>query len=136
MAAVLIAGLPITSGAQTPYKDGFLKPTDENRPLIIWQWMDGLVTKEGITKDLEAFKAAGLAGGQNFQIGEPRRRPDMRHRQREVEDDDALGDGGVPAAGTELRHAQLSGMVVKRLRKCHAGIFDAETRVLRDTTDG
>ena len=69
MAAVLIAGLPITVGAQTPYKDGFLKPTDENRPLIIWQWMDGLVTKEGITKDLEAFKAAGLAGVQNFQIG-------------------------------------------------------------------
>lgn len=69
MAAVLIASLPITAGAQTPYKDGFLKPTDENRPLIIWQWMDGLVTKEGITKDLEAFKAAGLAGVQNFQIG-------------------------------------------------------------------
>lgn len=69
MAAVLIAGLPITIGAQTPYKDGFIKPTDENRPLIIWQWMDGLVTKEGITKDLEAFKAAGLAGVQNFQIG-------------------------------------------------------------------
>ena len=69
MAAVLIAGLPITVGAQTPYKDGFLNPTDENHPLIIWQWMDGLVTKEGITKDLEAFKAAGLAGVQNFQIG-------------------------------------------------------------------
>ena len=31
--------------------------------------MDGLVTKEAITKDLEAFKAAGLAGVQNFQIG-------------------------------------------------------------------
>lgn len=69
MAAVLIAGLPVTAGAQTPYKDGFLKPTDENRPLIIWQWMDGLVTKEGITKDLETFKAAGLAGVHNFQIG-------------------------------------------------------------------
>ena len=69
VAAMLVACWPMAAGAQTPYKDGFLNPTDENRPLIIWQWMDGLVTKEGITKDLEAFKAAGLAGVQNFQIG-------------------------------------------------------------------
>lgn len=44
---------------------------DIHKPLIIWQWMDGLVTKEGITRDLEAFKEAGLAGVQNFQIGGP-----------------------------------------------------------------
>ena len=31
--------------------------------------MDGLVSKEAITKDLEAFKAAGLSGVHNFQIG-------------------------------------------------------------------
>lgn len=43
----------------------------QHKPLIIWQWMDGLVTKEGITRDLEAFKEAGLAGVQNFQIGGP-----------------------------------------------------------------
>lgn len=47
----------------------FLDPPSQYRPLIIWQWMDGLVTKEGITRDLEAFKAAGLDGVQNFQIG-------------------------------------------------------------------
>lgn len=51
------------------YRKDFISPTMEQRPLIIWQWMDGLVTKEAITKDLEAFKAAGLAGVQNFQIG-------------------------------------------------------------------
>ena len=51
------------------YRKEFISPTDDQRPLIIWQWMDGLVTKEAITKDLEAFKAAGLAGVQNFQIG-------------------------------------------------------------------
>lgn len=47
----------------------FLAPPSQYKPLIIWQWMDGLVTKEGITNDLEAFKAAGLDGVQNFQIG-------------------------------------------------------------------
>lgn len=50
----------------------FENPLQEHKPLIIWQWMDGLVTKEGITGDLEAFKEAGLAGIQNFQIGGPR----------------------------------------------------------------
>lgn len=49
----------------------FLHPAEPHKPLIIWQWMDGLVTKEGITRDLEAFKEAGLAGVQNFQIGGP-----------------------------------------------------------------
>ena len=51
------------------YRKDFISPTDDQCPLIIWQWMDGLVTKEAITKDLEAFKAAGLSGVQNFQIG-------------------------------------------------------------------
>src|SRR5581483_1600803 len=41
------------------------------RPLIIWQWMNGVVNKEGITADLEAYKKAGLGGVQNFQIGGP-----------------------------------------------------------------
>lgn len=69
LATALAIGIAVPTSAQTSYKDGFLNPTDENRSLIIWQWMDGLVTKEAITKDLEAFKAAGLSGVQNFQIG-------------------------------------------------------------------
>ncbi|MDE6646410.1 MAG: DNA-binding protein, partial [Prevotella sp.] len=69
LATAFAIGTAMTASAQSSYKDGFLNPTDENRSLIIWQWMDGLVTKEAITKDLEAFKAAGLSGVQNFQIG-------------------------------------------------------------------
>lgn len=68
-AAAIAIGISATADAQMSYKDGFINPTDENRSLIIWQWMDGLVTKEAITKDLESFKAAGLSGVQNFQIG-------------------------------------------------------------------
>lgn len=58
--------------AEKTLEDIFLNPEQVHKPLIIWQWMDGLVTKEGITNDLEAFKEAGLAGVQNFQIGGPR----------------------------------------------------------------
>lgn len=61
----------ISAHADVALEDVFLNPDVNYRPLIIWQWMDGLVTKEGITRDLEAFKEAGLAGVQNFQIGGP-----------------------------------------------------------------
>lgn len=48
---------------------GFRAPDGEARPLTIWQWMNGCVSKAGITADLEAFKAAGLGGVQQFMIG-------------------------------------------------------------------
>ena len=55
--------------AHTGMYHDFLNPKEEHRSWIIWQWMDGLVNKEAITNDLEAFKEAGLSGVQNFQIG-------------------------------------------------------------------
>lgn len=48
---------------------GFRAPAGEARPLTIWQWMNGCVSKAGITADLEAFKAAGVGGVQQFMIG-------------------------------------------------------------------
>ncbi|MBQ7213114.1 MAG: hypothetical protein IJS25_01105 [Bacteroidales bacterium] len=47
----------------------FLTPPEEAKPIMIWQWMDGLVSKEGITADLEAYKAAGIGGVQQFLVG-------------------------------------------------------------------
>ena len=47
----------------------FNNPPQEAKPVMIWQWMDGWVSKEGITHDLEAYAAAGVAGVQNFQVG-------------------------------------------------------------------
>ena len=49
----------------------FLSPPAEARPLMIWQWMDGLVSAEGITADLEAYREAGLGGVQQFLVGGP-----------------------------------------------------------------
>lgn len=49
--------------------DLFLRPPAEAKPIVIWQWMDGMVNKEAITRDLIAFKQAGIGGVQNFQVG-------------------------------------------------------------------
>lgn len=38
----------------------FTNPPSDARPLIIWQWMDGVVTREGITADLESTALQSL----------------------------------------------------------------------------
>jgi hypothetical protein len=47
----------------------FLRPPDEARPLTWWHWLDGNITKEGITADWEAIKRAGLGGAYLFNCG-------------------------------------------------------------------
>jgi hypothetical protein len=41
---------------------GFSAPPDSARPWVYWMWMDGNLTRDGITADLEAMKKAGLGG--------------------------------------------------------------------------
>jgi hypothetical protein len=48
---------------------GFEKPPADARPRVWWHWMNGNVTREGITADLEWMKRVGIAGAQVFDIG-------------------------------------------------------------------
>jgi (4-O-methyl)-D-glucuronate---lignin esterase len=48
--------------AQDELAAGFARPPDAARPWVYWMWMDGNLTREGITADLEAMRAAGLGG--------------------------------------------------------------------------
>jgi len=41
---------------------GFVNPPDTTYPWFYSFWMEGNITKEGITADLEAMRQAGLAG--------------------------------------------------------------------------
>jgi (4-O-methyl)-D-glucuronate---lignin esterase len=40
----------------------FRTPPDESRPWVYWVWMDGNLSRDGITADLEAMKRAGIGG--------------------------------------------------------------------------
>jgi hypothetical protein len=40
----------------------FAAPPDSAKPWVWWHWMNGNVSRSGITKDLEAIKAAGFGG--------------------------------------------------------------------------
>lgn len=50
-------------------EEAFNNPPQDAKPLMIWQWMDGLLSAEGITADLEAYSEAGIGGVQQFIIG-------------------------------------------------------------------
>ena len=41
----------------------FVNPPETTKPRCYWYWMDGQITKEGITHDLEAMKRVGIGEG-------------------------------------------------------------------------
>ncbi|OHB85412.1 MAG: hypothetical protein A2V98_12725 [Planctomycetes bacterium RBG_16_64_12] len=41
---------------------GFLQPPDSARPWVYWFWLNGNLTREGITADLEAMRRVGVGG--------------------------------------------------------------------------
>ncbi len=52
-----------TSSAQTDQlRQNFLRPPESARPWVYWVWMDGNITREGITADLESMRRAGIGG--------------------------------------------------------------------------
>ncbi|MEO6286515.1 MAG: glycosyl hydrolase [Dyadobacter sp.] len=60
--------LPAFAIAQQPssLERGFQSPPNAAKPRVWWHWMNGNITKEGITKDLEWMNRVGIGGFQNF----------------------------------------------------------------------
>jgi len=48
----------------------FLGPPTTARPRVLWMWMGSSITKDGITRDLEALKAAGFGGATMFSLAD------------------------------------------------------------------
>jgi hypothetical protein len=71
---LFLAGVGFASAAEPKAKapsaleSGFLRPPDSARPHTWWHWMDGNITREGITLDLEAMKRVGVGGAQIFDV--------------------------------------------------------------------
>ena len=50
------------SGKAPGLEAGFLRPPESARPWVYWFWLDGNITRTGITADLEAMKRVGIGG--------------------------------------------------------------------------
>lgn len=60
----------ITLGAQPEFSEAnFIRPPASAFPKTWWHWVNGNVSAEGISLDLEFMKRAGLGGFQIFQVG-------------------------------------------------------------------
>src|SRR3974377_2094066 len=73
MGALALALTRSFCAADTPTLDqlesGFRSPPDTARPMTWWHWMNGNISRQGITLDFEAMKRVGIAGVQLFQVG-------------------------------------------------------------------
>ena len=90
LAAPLLA--EVTAGLE---EREFMTPPPSARPHVYWYWMNGNISREGLTADLEAMKRAGIGGAGIFNIGghggsgpvkvlSPEWRELMRHAIREA----------------------------------------------------
>ena len=86
--------LPLQAVA-TPLEEGFANPPPSARPQVWWHWMNGNVSKDGITADLEAMARAGIGGVEIFDVAS------------------GIPEGDVPFASDKwfemLRHAHEEG---------------------------
>jgi hypothetical protein len=57
---LFIAGCQVKSTKNL--ETGFLNPPAQARPWVYWFWLNGNITREGITADLEAMKRVGIGG--------------------------------------------------------------------------
>ncbi|MBX7259405.1 MAG: glycoside hydrolase family 2, partial [Candidatus Hydrogenedentes bacterium] len=64
LSLLLVAMSALHGGAATDdLQSKFLSPPDNTKPRCYWYWMDGHITKEGITKDLEMMRRVGIGEG-------------------------------------------------------------------------
>ena len=64
---ILALSAPVSYG--DALESGFLHPPLEARTRCFWWWLNGNVTKEAITRDLEEMKAKGMGGALIFDAG-------------------------------------------------------------------
>jgi len=69
LASTIAAGLsPLRAADPSAIEADFKNPPTKVKPYVWWHWMGPNFSKEGITKDLEAMKAAGIGGATIFNI--------------------------------------------------------------------
>ena len=69
LATAIIASLgsPVTFSAEDTLEQQFISPPESAKPRVWWQWLDGNVTQDGISADLQWMHRVGIAGVENFE---------------------------------------------------------------------
>ncbi len=62
MVLLLCCGILSSPVRADELEKGFATPPDSAKPWVFWFWINGNISKEGITADLEALQRAGIGG--------------------------------------------------------------------------
>src|ERR1700723_1528160 len=65
--ACLLGSTATSAAIDDLLRNGFTDPPNVARPRVWWHWLNGNITKEGITLDLEWMKRIGIGGAESFQ---------------------------------------------------------------------
>jgi hypothetical protein len=66
---LLIASLLRLAAVADPLVDGFVNPPNAARAGVWWRWIDGNITREGITRDLAEMSRKGIRSVDVFDVG-------------------------------------------------------------------
>jgi hypothetical protein len=61
-------GAPAAAQSEDGLSVTFATPPHSAQPMTWWHWMNGNVTREGITADLESMARVGIVGAQIFNV--------------------------------------------------------------------
>ena len=73
---MLPAGVALPAPAPQSLAAEFRHPPNSARPWVYWFWINGNISKEGITADLEAMRASGIGGVLWMEVSGPWWAPD------------------------------------------------------------
>ena len=65
-AVFCFTGEPTEQTASDKLEQGFNTPPQQARPQVMWWWLNSYISKEGVTRDLEAMKKQGIGGALIF----------------------------------------------------------------------
>jgi len=60
--------VPSSAAQAEELTQGFVQPSADAKARVFWMWMNGNITKEGITADLEAMARVGIGGALVFNV--------------------------------------------------------------------
>ena len=88
---------------------GFVSPPASARPHVWWHWMNGHVTRAGITADLEAMARAGIGGAQIFDVSDGIPEGEVKFASEAWYDMLAFANDEAKRLGIELALSNCSG---------------------------
>ena len=132
---LLAADAPAAADADA-LRQAFLEPPEAAWPWVYWMVTDGMLTKEGITADLEAMRRVGIRGLIYMENDLYIPKGPVRFMTSRVAGDDSARGEGSHAPGNHDRHERRWRLFRQRRPLDYARALHADAHLERDDAGG